>query len=100
MTFQPIRRILPKAIQDAGIQQQVTAARVLAEAEQVIRRVWGEEKAAYVKAISFADGQLKLRASAPAAVQELTMQESRLLNEINRALGSKTVTRLFATLGG
>ena len=95
MSFQPIKRILPKAMQDAGIQRQVTSARVLEEAKLAVIRLWGEEKAAYIHAVSFGEGTLKLQALAPAALQELKMWETRLLNEVNRALGSKTIHKLI-----
>jgi hypothetical protein len=95
MSFEPIRRILPKAIAGAGIVEQVTAARVVAEAGRALTRLWGEEKAAYVDVVSFRDGQLKLRIGSSVARQELRVWETRLINEVNRLLGRRTVFRLL-----
>lgn len=95
MPFEPIRRLLPQAVQAAGIREQVTAARVLKEAEQTIKRLWGEEKAGYVRAISFTAGTLKLGSLAPAALQELKMDRVRIQNEINRAIGEKSVKAIM-----
>lgn len=94
MTFQSIRKIIPTTIQKAGITRQVTAVRVLEVARESITRLWGEEKAAFVQPVSFAEGTLKLAARAPAAAQELRVWETRLQNEINRALGSRVVVTL------
>jgi hypothetical protein len=96
MSFLPIRRILPKAIQAAGIQQQVTSVRVLAEASSALQRLWGEERSMYAHPVSFHDGVLKIEATAPAALQELRVTELRLQNELNRLLGSKTVHRIVS----
>lgn len=94
MTFQPIRRILPHAIHGAGISRQVTAARVIEEAARSINALWGEEKAAYIQFISFAEGVLKLHATAPAALQEFKREEIAFQNELNRRLGSRVVLRM------
>lgn len=91
MAFESIRRILPGAVRAAGIGRQVTAARVIALADETVRRLWGEERARYVQAISFCEGELKLTASAPAALQELKLDQVRIQNEINRAFGSKAI---------
>ncbi|MBM3204987.1 DUF721 domain-containing protein [Candidatus Uhrbacteria bacterium] len=94
MSFQPIRRILPKAIQEAGILHQVTAARVVEEATQTLKQLWGAERAVYVQVISFSDGTLKLRSSSGAAIQELKSMEIAFQNELNRRLGSRIIKNL------
>ena len=91
MSFEPIRRILPKAVQSAAIEKQITAVRVLETAQRVLRRLWGDEKAKYIEMISFAEGMLKLRALASAAAQEIKIAQIQIQNEINRELGSKVV---------
>ncbi len=91
MAFQSIKRIIPGAVQKAGITRQVEAVRVLEVANECLKRLWGEEKAAYLVAISFAGGELRFYAHVPAAIQELQMWDIRLRNEINRQLGGKIV---------
>ena len=97
MGFEPLRRILPKAIQSAGISRQVTAVRVIEEAMKLIQALWGEEKARYVECVSFAGGVLKIRALAPAAMQELKVWQIRLQNDLNRALGGKVISQIVFT---
>jgi hypothetical protein len=92
--MQSIRSILPKAIQEAGIAEQVTSVRVLEVAKEAIRRLWGEEKASFVEPQSFVGGVLKVRAVSGPAVQELKMAETAFKNEVNRTLGRKVVNEL------
>jgi hypothetical protein len=95
MAFQPIRRILPEAIRQAGIGDQISNVRILTLAKETLERFWGEEKAGYIEWISYKEGVLRLRSHAPAAKQELKAWEIRFLNELNRALGGKRVTKLM-----
>lgn len=96
MSFEPIKRILPSALRSAGISKQIEAVRVLSVAQETMVALWGEEKAVYIECVSFAAGELKVRALAPAALQELKVWEVRIRNEINRALGSKVILSLKA----
>lgn len=95
MAFQPIRRLLPGAIRQAGIDEQVSSVRVLVLAKETLEKFWGQEKANYIEWISFKEGTLKIRAHAPAAKQELKAWEVRFMNELNRALGAKRVTKIM-----
>jgi hypothetical protein len=94
MAFQPIRRLIPGAIRQAGIEEQVSSVRVLSLAKEILERFWGPEKAQYVEWISYKEGAIKIRAHAPAAKQELKAWEVRFMNELNRALGAKRVTKI------
>lgn len=91
MAFQSIKRILPQAIQSAGIARQVTAARVVEEATEKLRLLWGDEKAAYAEVVSFSDGTLKWRTTSSVAMQELKLMEKQLVNDLNRELGSRVI---------
>lgn len=94
MSFEPIKRILPQSIRAAGISKQIEAVRVLTVAQDTLKALWGEQKSAFVECTSFADGELKIRASAPAALQELKLWDIRIRNEINRNLGGKVILSL------
>lgn len=95
MAFQPIRRLIPAAIRQAGIEEQVSSVRVLTLAKDTLERFWGQEKAQYIEWISYREGTIRIRAHAPAARQELKAWEIRFLNELNRALGAKRVTKIM-----
>ena len=98
MAFEAIRKILPASIQHAGISRQITAVRVVEETEAAIKRLWGEEKAAYARVVSFKDGVIKIMALAPVALQELKISTMMIQNEVNRVLGKKVVERIQGVL--
>ncbi len=94
MAFQPIRRILPEAIRQAGIDEQVSSVQVLTLAKDTLEKFWGQEKAQYIEWVSYKDGVIRLHSHAPAARQELRAWEVRFINELNRIIGRKKVIRL------
>jgi len=94
MSFQSIRRILPKAIEHAGIKKHIDAVRVVESAEKTLQALWGEELAHKVRFVSFQSGILKATSSSPAAVQELKLLQTKFQNEVNRALGEQIVRTL------
>ena len=94
MAFQSIKRILPGAIKEVGLETQITTVQVLQVAQDVLKRMWGEEQAVCVIPKSYVDGVLKLQTTIPAAAQQLRVQEIPLMNEINRTLGAKKVLKL------
>lgn len=94
MAFQSIKRILPGAIRDAGLEEQVTSIQVLQTAEIVLKRYWGEERAAFVAMRSYNQGVLRLETHTPAAAQEIKAMEVRFMNEINRSLGAKKIIKV------
>lgn len=75
----------------AGLRRNVDAVRVMEIAKTVLTHLWGEEKAALVRGISFHDGELKLATAASIVVGELKLIDVRFRNEINRAIGRKIV---------
>lgn len=91
MAFQPIRKILPHALQSSGIAKQVTAARVVQIAQEVFQRLWGEERAACLHIATFHDGVLTIKTASPGAQQEIRVQQVRLQNEMNRQIGSRRI---------
>ncbi len=93
--FQPIRRILPQAVQSHGLGEQITTTRVLQVAQEVCRRLFGEEKAVFFEPLSFAAGQLKIKARGGAAAQELVTREIAFVNEVNRTLGERKVIKML-----
>ena len=94
MAFQPIRRILPEAIRQAGIDEQVSSVRILSLTKETVERFWGREKAAYIEWISWKDGVIRIKTLSPVALQEMRMWEVRILNEVNRLIGSKKVLKI------
>ncbi|MCI0479028.1 DUF721 domain-containing protein [Candidatus Uhrbacteria bacterium] len=100
MAFEPIRRILPKVVASHGMTTQLRVRRALEAMSSVLAATWGTERAAYVRPVSFREGELKVEVRSAAALQEIRMDETRLLNGINRAMGERAVVRLRAVPKG
>ena len=95
MGFQKLGGIQSESLQKFGnLRRNVDAVRVMEVAKTVLTALWGPEKSAMVRGVSFHDGELKLAASASIVVGELKLIETRFLNEINRALGARIVKAL------
>ncbi len=100
MGFQPIRKILPNVVASHGMTAQLRVRRVLEAAAAVLPALWGEERAAYVRPVSFRSGDLKMEARSASALQVLRMDETRIMNEINRRVGERAVVRIRAVSKG
>lgn len=94
MAFTPINRILSKSIQQARIEPQVSAARVVDEAQASLVKMWGPDRAMHVRVVSFKDGTLKVAVASPAAAHTLRIDEIAWQNAINRAQGMKAVRKI------
>ena len=85
---------MPQAIQKSGIQEQVTAIRVLQTAEQVLSARWGKDRSRLVTFVSFSSGILKIQTTSPAAMQMLGKEKTDITNAINHALGQRAIVRM------
>lgn len=83
----------------AGLRRNVDAVRVMEAAKKALEGLWGAERAAHMRPVSFQEGELKLGASASVVVGELKREEVRLMNEINRMLGARVVHKLRVVQG-
>jgi hypothetical protein len=91
MPFEPLRHILSRNFRATPQSVDLQLARVLDVARTVLDKLWGSERAAYARVLSFKEGVLKFETTSPAAKQELVVDTIRLKNEINRQLGSQVI---------
>lgn len=98
MPFEPIRRLLPRAMQQAGIQKQVTAVQVVEIAQKTLVAFLGTERASLIRVAGFVAGELKLETTSSSASQYLRVESIRIQNELNRAIGRKEVQRISCRL--
>lgn len=90
-----MRNILAQRMQAATpLSAELRIARIFEAWNRILAKLWGEERAAFITIISFKDGVLKVSTSAPAAKQQLQLEQIKLINEVNRQLGAKAVIRL------
>ena len=91
-----IKKLLDNAVKRAGISRGVTAAIVCDEFTKVIRDYHGAEFLKHIKHASFRGGSLKIKCDEPVVAQNLRMNKIRIMNEINKKIGDKTVRELYA----
>ena len=95
MALRPIGGMQSEALsKHGGLRRNVDAVRVMDAAKRALEGLWGTGRAAHMRPVTFADGELKLAASASVVVGELKRDEVRLMNEINRMLGARVVYKL------
>lgn len=94
MAWDSLKSIMPKALRTAGIQEKLTAVRVLQSAQKILSVRWGEEKAANIEFVSFNAGCLKIASISPGAMQALRLDQIAFINDLNRELGQKAVHRV------
>jgi hypothetical protein len=100
MTMQPIKKIIPSFIRSHGFGDQLQAQQVVELSASVLRGLWDEERASYVIPISFQKGKLKCEANSSSALQQLTVDQTKFLNEINRRLNGQFVKSLHVVRKG
>ncbi|MEO5927291.1 MAG: DciA family protein [Patescibacteria group bacterium] len=100
MGFEPMKRLLPSVVQSHGILKQVESRQVVELAGSVLRKLWGDDRSQGVTVVSFNEGTLKLQSVSAPALQHLKLEETKILNAINRELGSRVVLRLDSRSSG
>lgn len=94
MAWDSLKSIMPKALRTAGIQEKLTAVRVLQTAQKILTAKWGADKTAVVEFVSFKNGCLKMASHSPGAMQALRMGQAAFMNDLNRELGQKAVHKI------
>lgn len=98
--MEPIKRIIPGFIRGHGFSNQLKVRRVIENAFKILPGLWGEERAAHIQFVSFKEGVLKAEAISAPAMQQLNLEKTRFINELNRSLGEKTVKDLYVRSKG
>ncbi len=100
MTFQSMRNILSRSLGTAQVSQDLTIAGIFEASRSVLAACWGEERGACLKPVSFNEGCLKFQTDSPAAKQQMTLEQARIKNEINRKLGRLEVKKIIVETKG
>jgi len=100
MSFEPLKHILSRSVRATPQSVDLQLARVLDTAQTVLAKLWDADRAAHVRTLSFSEGVLKFETTSPAAKQELSIDATRLKNEINRQLGAQAVKRILVQSKG
>lgn len=92
--MEAINKILNDSLRRHKITRQVAAATICAAWKQVAAVILSPEIAAELEIISFNKGTLKVAVPGPSFSQAVKLQESQLLENINKKLNKKTVERI------
>lgn len=88
--MQPASSIVPRLLRDLGLEQGLLGYRAVEEWPEVV----GEKIARRTRARSFESGVLRVEVEGSAWRYELGFLERRLLQELERRLGARIVTKL------
>jgi predicted nucleic acid-binding Zn ribbon protein len=88
---QPASSIVPRLLRDLGLEQGLLGHRAVAEWAEVV----GPRIARRTRAIGFENGVLRVQVEGSAWRYELGFLERRLLQELERRLGTRAVRKLL-----
>ncbi|MFA5185324.1 MAG: DUF721 domain-containing protein [Patescibacteria group bacterium] len=100
MPFDSLKHILSKTTAADPRLKDLEIARVFDLSNKVVKSFWGEQRAAFIRPISFREGTLKFEASSPAAQQQFKLDEPRIKNELNRQIGRLAVRSIIVVSKG
>lgn len=98
MPFEPIRELIPKAIDRSGDPPALLGSQVIALWPGVVRRVMPEKAWDKSRARKLSGGQLTVDVSSPAWVPEYRLRFPQLLREINRSARRNIIRQIFFRL--
>ncbi len=100
MAWKSLKSLLNKSLQTAGIEEQITAQRVLDTAEKLLKQRWGDDMGSFISFRSFAGGNLNAVSTSPAGMQTLKAERIDFMNAINYQLGKRVVYKIIIRLQG
>lgn len=94
--FEPLGKLLPKSLKNAGAARKVEAAVMVRKASDVLRDVFGAEMASTMHAAVYRDGELTIICDRSVYGKEVELREQDVIEKMNKALGSRVVSRVRA----
>ena len=92
--MEKISRLTKKSMDRRGLKKVAGAAFVCYEAEKVLKNIFDRDFLKEVGIVSFSLGNLYLHASSSNYIQELKINESKIISELNSILGEPTVAKI------
>ncbi len=100
MPWLSLKSIMSKSLEKAGINEQVTAQRVLDTAKKMLIQRWGKELADMIEFKTFSNGNLNAVSASSGAIQTLKMEKIDFINAVNHELNKRAVQRINVRLVG
>lgn len=94
MVFVGMKWLLDKAVNIAGIGENIKATKVCGLWDEVIAEKFGETFNSKTKAIKFTNGTLEVRISTSAFAQELELSKQEIISAINQKDGRNILFRI------
>lgn len=92
--FKHIKNILPSSLSRYGIDRQAQAAFVCFLFEKIIKEELGGEVHKNCQPLSFKNGILKIQVKNSVLASEIQLNQSKIINKINKEIGKEVVRRL------
>lgn len=93
-SFTPIGETLDTSGRKSALQKQGEAGLIVEITEQVFKKMFGEEKALHAKPLFLKNRTLTVTCSSSAMAQEIRVNQSNIVSEINKMLGKNEVDRI------
>ncbi len=94
MTLVPLKNILSRHLQRAGVGRQIEAAIVVEKFNQILSEIFGENILKRAKAASFKNKVLTVNCLSSVLAQEIYLKRQKIITELNRRLGREVVENL------
>jgi len=95
MTFTPLTDALQNKMKSKGsLQKQVEASQAVIFAEEVFSKLFPSDLAKHAKPLFLKNRTLTVTCSSSALAQEIRLNQTKIVDEINKKLGSNEVDRI------
>lgn len=93
-SFTPIGQTLDSSRDKSALQKQGEAGLVIEAAEKVFAELFGEEKSLHAKPLFLKNRTLTVTCSSSAMAQEIRLNQAKIVEAINNAMGKNEVDRI------
>jgi len=100
MSWQSLKSLMNKSLEKAGINEQVTAQRILDSAAKLLKQRWGDDMAETISFTSFSRGNLHAVSNSSGALQNFKLERIDFMNALNYQMGKRVVFRIEIKLKG
>lgn len=94
MALKPLGSMLKSSLHQKGALKRIEATLILAEFEKVVSSVVGENFKNFCEPVYFKDSVLAIKCTSSVAMQELQLNEARIICELNKILKDKIVREI------
>ena len=94
MPVSSLSDILNKQVSQKGLSNQIKAALVCEEFDNILKEKWGEKITRHARALYLKDNILTLVSLSSVASQEIRFAENEIIEKINQKFGQKIIKKI------